>query len=144
VSAFQRCEFDHDDNESLRKLGRYLCTLGQLPRGEFEGIVRMHLWMAITDSIENLKQLLRNNPRAPVSWSQTIQVSIQGSLGKLNPEGLGQSLLRTTHPLLGTEERLLLAQNLVLRFGKLLEAWPSLIESAHALKSRGIILARRL
>jgi hypothetical protein len=141
IETFPVSEYVRDEAQSLRILGDHLCAIGRLSAAQFEEIVFTRLWQEITRRLDNFQRRIDSSVNAPPYWTKDIRTFMKALGGKLSSDGLRQSLL-VLESEAAAQQRLALAQRLIVRFGNLLKAWPVLIEAARDLKSRGITLAR--
>ena len=140
IGMWTSAGFDGDATKALLALGGHLSSIGMFTARDFEEVLQTCLWMSVGRRIERLDRQLRF-PEAPHYWSSDIRAHIDVLTERLTPAGLRKSILAEESDL-AAGERLALAQRLTLRFGQLLQAWPSLIEAAIYLKSKGIRIAR--
>jgi len=130
-------------SESLQKLGDHLCSIGALSAGEFEELLQSCLWGRIGRRINRFDRILQDAPQAPRYWADDLLAQIRVLRGKLTAAGLRQSVLAEESNL-PPEQRVVLAQRLTARFGRLLQAWPALIEAVRDLKAKETHLGRPL
>lgn len=140
--TFSSPYFVRDERDLLVRLGEHLRALGRLPPDEFEEILRLGLWARASAAMQNLETALRNSPNAPLYWSNDIRGHIAAQRERLDQGTLWENFSFGDRMLRSIDERLRIAQRLVLRFGEMLKAWPMLIEAAGDLRQRGITLAQ--
>jgi len=141
LATHSASEFDCDEAASLIKLGTHLSDIGRLPAADFEELIRTQLWISVSRRIEALSQQIRKFQRAPNYWVDGLSAHIQVLNKRLTPAGFRHALMGdgADFPL-----RIALAQRLTERFGRLLQAWPALIQAAVELKSLGIGICSRV
>jgi hypothetical protein len=143
IETYPAPEYGSDAAKSLEELGAHLHMISQLSTGEFEEILSRQFCKKVTRRIEGLTHQIQTHSAAPPYWSRDIEAYIQVLKKTLTPAGHRAAILAEESDL-PAEARLALAQRLTARFGRLLQAWPALIEAARELKSSGISLARPL
>jgi hypothetical protein len=123
------------DRERLVALGRHLEDLGDLPRPEFEERVRLTLWRQTSSLAGALEGLLQSSDAAPAAWVEDVERALEQLACTVVSEDFA-------HPVdlaagRGPEEVQRLTARLVGRFGRLLQAWPALVDAARELRARG-------
>jgi hypothetical protein len=120
---------------SLPKLGSLLVELGTLPLEDFNELVQRILWLRALQRINLLEQLLIKHDRRPKSWASVIAEYLSALRAELTHSDyiLPLDLVAAS----GRGGASILMQRLVLEYGRLLEAWPSLRDAALELRMRG-------
>lgn len=119
-------------------LGRYLAALGELPAEDFEEWLRLARWRQVSDGLRALERLLAEHHEAPAFWAEDVRRRIDALEAALTrPDQIVPADLMR-----GRDEAQVrpLTRRLVAGFGRLLEAWPSLIEAARRLRAEGVRL----
>lgn len=124
-----------EPQRNLAVLGRALADLAASTPASFEEVVPLHLWQAIGGWAARLEARLRAYGGQPAYWADDVR-RVLANLGAAltDPEvavpwDLGRAF--------GGDARAV-TQGLVGRFGRLLQAWPDLVEGAQRLRARGV------
>jgi len=127
------------DATRLAQLGQYLQGLGELELSGFEAHVRrmqQYRTMAFITVLQSHLQMYGASPRF---WADDVKRMIELlSKGTSTEDYIVSRDLRHGHD---AEEARRLSQELVARFGELLEAWPTLVAAARRLRANGCRLA---
>jgi hypothetical protein len=126
----------------LRVVGHLLQELAQLPREEFDRLLRQRLWEASSKRIVTLQAELARWGGQPAHWAHDLSGYLDNRIAALkSPDGL-------TPVDLGTGRRpaqaAALVQELLGAFGSLLGAWPALFAAAAKLAASDDGLTRPL
>ena len=123
------------DATRLAQLGQYLQSLGQLKRSDFEAHVRrlqQYRTMAFITVLQGHLQMYGASPRF---WADDVMRMIQLlSKGTSTEDYIVPRDLRHGRD---AEDARRLSQELVARFGELLEAWPTIVAAASRLRENG-------
>ncbi len=126
--------FARTPSERLYKLGQYLEELGRLQQTDFEEFVHLRVWSSMSSLISRLEEQLQNSEEPPPAfWQQDVRALIAL---------LRQNALKPVdqlYTLNGGREQI---QGLLVRFGQVLEWWPSTVEAARRLRMEGYRLAQ--
>ena len=126
--------------DNLQALGRFLAKLGALPPADFKDATRRAVTRATSSNIQEARRRIEEKPTAPEYWKsdmETYIATLQDAVTRdefFVPSDLDGSL----------EERRILFQELVGRFGKLLTHWPDMVETALTLRWEGHPLAQKI
>jgi hypothetical protein len=114
----------------LRALGRHLVALASLPVAAFFEVVEHETRRQKACYVEHLEQLLVQHDHRPRAWADDVRRHLELLSRSLGTPALFVPLeLRERHPLPRARER---AQDIVRRYGRLLEAWPELVAATRA------------
>ncbi len=139
LDSFEISPAKPEGKERLRALGRHLVDLGSMEATEFDDFLRRTVWMEAGAWIHRMEQDLERHQAMAPYWAEDVRKMLDQQRHMLSqpdllvPGDLSQG--RTS------EEACALSQRLVLRFGRLLETWSEIVESARAMQNRGIHLA---
>jgi len=128
------------DADRLSQLGAHLRQIGWLPRAEFEAHVRslqQHRAVAFTAL---LSSRLHEHRASPAFWAADVEQLI-GRTAKA-PAGDDFVVPRDLRARHGADAARQLSQELVAQYGRLLEAWPSIVAAARRLGAKGERLTR--
>jgi len=122
----------HDgDAARLQRLGKYLRDLGSLTIEDFEAFVSTAQQLRNVAATTLLETRLREHGASPAFWADDVRRTI---------DALRQTVTRRDYLVprdlrdgRDANSARRLAQELVLKFGALLEAWPTLVEAARRL-----------
>jgi len=136
------CLFAHDPANAtgtaataLAGLGRFFQELGALPLADFEARIRSVQQFRTMAFITHLETQLRTHDSTPAFWAEDVRrlVALLWATtgaedavvpGDLRDEGGAGAACR-------------LSQELVGRFGQVLESWPAIVEAARRLRAQG-------
>lgn len=119
-----------DPGVRLRIFGQYLAALGTMPPGDFDLFVRHQITEAIGRRIDQLTSALNRESGLPERWGEDCSAAVAEGLRSLTEEPLVVSDI----PGASADERNRRFQRLLLRFGRLIDAWPTLLEAAKDLR----------
>ncbi len=127
---------------AITQLGAHLRQLGELPLGAFETHVRSVQGFRTAAFTTLLSQRLLTYRDMPPYWASDVRRVIE----RMDKARLSETLvvprdLRAQHD---TETARRLSQDLVAMFGRLLEAWPAIVDASARLRAAGIRLSRLL
>jgi len=135
------CVLAHDGGSAtltpaarLVRLGRFLQELAALPLSDFESRVRGFQQFRTMAFITLLESQLRLHAAAPDFWAEDVRRMIAllwkatGADDYLVPRDLRERR--------GADAARRLGQELIGRFGELLEAWPTILDAARRLRAR--------
>ena len=121
--------------ENLRRLGTYLRELASLEAGAFEAFVRGAQQMRNLTFTALLETRLREHGARPGDWADDVRKTIE--FLRLAAAGKDYVVPRDLGDALDVDAARLLTQELVAKYGELLEAWPALVEATRQLRTRG-------
>jgi hypothetical protein len=129
-----------DPRAALVALGRSLTDFAASEPIDFEAACRVYLGQALTGWGTRLEAQLRAFGGLPGFWADDVGRVLVRLRGNLADPGFAVPWdLRSAF---GAERAGSLTRRLVGRFGRLLQAWPALVEAAKALRGRGMRLAQ--
>lgn len=126
--------------QNLRRLGQHLMEFGSLPLEEYRTIVLEHRRKSMAAEIGSCEDLLLQYPKSPDYWTNDVKKLIQQARGELErgvllaPETLVAKL--------GQDKAEQSLQKFIWRFGKLLQWWPDMVQTAKTLRRSGVRLAQ--
>jgi len=126
--------------ERLMSLGTFLTEIGSLAQPEFEEFVQLQISLRLSQLLSSLEQTLKKYKGSPDFWARDLRAYIQTT-----QEALQRKDCIIAHDLREgrtDEEVVRLSQQLVLGFGRLLQAWPDMMIAAKDLRIRGVRLAQ--
>jgi hypothetical protein len=119
----------------LIRLGRFFQELGALPLADFESRVRTVQQFRTLAFITHLESQLRTHDLTPAFWAEDVRRVI-ALLWKTT--GAEDAIVpRDLQDVRGADAARRLSQELVGRFGQLLEAWPAIADAARRLRAQG-------
>jgi hypothetical protein len=123
------------DATRLRRLGQHLQRLGSLKLLDFEAHVRSLQRYRAHAFITTLQSRLQAHRESPRFWAEDAKQMIAlMSKATTTDEYVVPRDLRHGH---AVDQARRFSQQLVARFGELLEAWPTIVASARRLRARG-------
>jgi hypothetical protein len=142
IRSCPRPEWEHDAARNLKALGAHFRDLGQQPAAVFEDVARRAVIRHQSALILRLEQRLDERRGQPEYWAADVRQFVERMQQCfLRPESIVPLELLYHHDVARARA---LSQRLVLMFGRLLEAWPQMVEAAKALRARGRRLAQPL
>jgi hypothetical protein len=133
-------EWERDPSRNLKTLGAGLRDLGSGSPAAFQDIARREVLRHQSELMMRLQQRLDERRGQPEYWAADVrQLMRRMQECFLQPESTVPLELLYHHDAARAQE---LAQRLVLMFGRLLEAWPDMVEAARTLRGRGRRLAQ--
>jgi FkbM family methyltransferase len=135
INSFQPSPSVLPASRNLRMLGQYLTELSSLPRQAFEENLRLWIWQMQSSRISQMEKQLKFHRESPKNWAADVsRVSehLRKALTKkdyLVPQDLGKAI--------NLEQRKVLTQRLVFRYGQLLYWWPDIVAAAKELRDQG-------
>jgi hypothetical protein len=131
-----------DSGQNLRTIGRTLGDWGRAPSQEFLEFVRLQLWGQMSRMVVRFRTLLRRSGGNPGFWAGDVDQVLSIWRQQFTSAGFGlPSDLLALH---GVDQTLLVFQDLVRKFGELVQVWPDLHAGAHRLKEKGVRLSRSI
>jgi hypothetical protein len=110
----------------LRAFGRYLSSLGEMPPADFDALVRYQIMAAVGRRIEALTRAIDRNSGQPAEWAEDCAAVITEGLRSLTDDALVVADVPGGTP----DESHRRFQRLLYRFGRVIDAWPALLEAA--------------
>jgi hypothetical protein len=114
----------------LSAFGRYLTALGAMPPSDFDTLIRYEITAAVGLRIEALTRAVDQNGGKPERWAQDCATVMTEGLRVLTEDKLVVADIPGATP----DERHRRFQRLLLRYGRLLDAWPTLLDAAKHLR----------
>jgi hypothetical protein len=110
----------------LRALGRYFIALGAMPSGDFDALIRYQIVAIVGRRIEGLTRAVDRNGGQPDEWAKDcVDVASEG-LRALTEDEIGIADTPGETPV----ERTRHFQGVIQRYGRIIDAWPRLLEAA--------------
>jgi hypothetical protein len=119
-----------DPAARLSAFGRYLNALGTMVADDFDAFVRNHIMVAVGRRIEALTRAVEHHGDRPDSWANDCAAVMEEGLRALTED----SLIVCDVPGSTSDERYRRFQRLLHRFGRLIDAWPALLNAAKDLR----------
>jgi hypothetical protein len=110
----------------LSAFGRYLTALGTMPPAEFDALVRYQIMVAVGRRIEALTRAVNQNSGQPERWAEDCAAVMTEGLRALTEDPLVVADIPGATP----DERHRRFQRLLYRFGRVIDAWPALLQAA--------------
>ncbi len=110
----------------LRSFGRYLTALGTMSPADFDALVRYQIIAAVGRRIEMLTRTIDLNGGQPERWAEDCATAMAEGLRVLTEDALVVADIPGDTP----DERHRRFQRLLHRFGRVIDAWPALLEAA--------------
>jgi hypothetical protein len=120
---------------SLVGLGRFLQELAALPPADFEARVRTVQQLRTLAFVTLLENQLRLHDSTPTFWAEDVRSLI--ALLWRSTRADDAIVPRDLRDTAGAEAALRLCQELIGRFGQLLEGWPTIVDAARRLRAEG-------
>jgi len=129
-----------DSNARLHILGSYLEELACLPAVDFQELVSLLAWREASGEISRLERAINQAGEARQFWVDDVRAYIKNRRDRLMEREafLPYELCERR----GTAKAPAIAQQLVRRYGQLLQWWPDIVESARKLREQGRTLAQ--
>ena len=110
----------------LRSFGRYLTALGAMLPADFDALVRYQIMATVGRRIEMLTRAIDLNGGQPEQWAEDCAAVTAEGLRVLTED----TLVVADIPGDTADERHRRFQRLLHRFGRVIDAWPALLEAA--------------
>ena len=136
IRSFQTPTAGMDAQKALRRLGQYLGDLGTMPLEDFEEFLRIRCWEAGSWQISQMEKRIEDReytPRWFVKYLEKYIEVVRESQPKpdyIIPQDL-QAICTDK------DQARRLSQELVRKYGELLESWPDIVCAARELKDKG-------
>lgn len=115
-----------DPTMRLRAFGRYLIALGAMPPADFDALVRYQIMAVVGRRIEGMRRAIDQNSGEPERWAEDCAAMMTEGLRALTEDSLVVADIPGDTP----DERHRRFQRLLYRFGRVIDAWPTLLEAA--------------
>jgi hypothetical protein len=115
-----------DPSVRLRAFGKYLTALAAMPSGDFDALVRYQITAAVGRRIDRLTRAVNRNDSQPERWAKDCEIAIAEGMRALSEEAL---VVADVAPAAADEGQQRF-QRLLDRFGRVVDAWPALLEAA--------------
>jgi hypothetical protein len=119
-----------DANVRLRAFGQYLAALGAMPAADFDGMLHYQIMTTIGRRIERLTRAVNQENGEPAQWAEDCAAVIAEGHRALTED----ELVVADIPGATADERHRRFQRLLYRFGRVLDAWPALLDAATELR----------
>ena len=119
-----------DPAARLSAFGRYVAALGSMPPADFDALVRYQIIAAVGRRIEGLTRAVAQNGGQPERWAEDCATVMAEGLRVLTED----ALVVTDIPGATPDERHRRFQRLLSRYGRVLDAWPALLDAAKHLR----------
>jgi hypothetical protein len=114
----------------LRAFGRYLAALGTMPPADFDALVRYRIMIAAGRRIGVLTRVVDQDGGQPAQWAEDCGAAAREGLRALTEDALVVGDVPGATP----DERHRRFQRLLNRYGRLIDAWPTLLEASADLR----------
>ena len=131
-----------DERRNLRILGEALAGLGGLPAEEFKEVVRAAAWEIAAGATARLSGLLEEFGAEPSWWARDVRRLLRRYAERVGEADYGTPTDLTAG--VSPSEAMELFRGLVGSYGRLLQHWYDLVETALDLRARGVTPAKRL
>jgi hypothetical protein len=120
--------------ERLRGLAQHLVELGSMSLSDFEEHVRTGIWQILSGHIQQVEMQLDESDASDL-WEEDIVAYTQNlRTAILDPDYIIPADFRHGRNL---DDARRLSQHSIWKFGKLLEIWPQMVETAKNLRAKG-------
>ena len=119
-----------DPSIRLRAYGQYLIALSAMPPADFDAFIRQQIAAAVGRRIERLAQALNDHESQPEQWARDCEIVAAEGIRALTEDPLLVADIPGDSP----EERSRRFQRVLDRFGRVLDAWPTLMKAATDLR----------
>ena len=140
MQDFEFSPLTSDAKSKLIAMGKFLQELGQVPLEEFEEIVYLLWCKQISSLIGRCEYRLQKYSSGPKYWVDDMTKLLENLRHRMRGYCPPQDVLA----IIDGERARQLTQRLVLRWGRLLEHWSSIIEATRDLHQEGIKLQRKV
>ena len=142
LDAFEEKSFCHNSKDNLILLGKRFKELGQMPESDFEEYVRQNVTRKTHSIISELESQVEKPNHSPEYWGKDVRKFLE-----IKREALTQAEFIIPLDLLyghGYQDALRLIQQLVLKYGQLLQGWPELLDITKYLLNENHQIAKRV
>ena len=138
--AIEQKKFGHNSQNNLILLGKRFEELGQMPELDFEAYVRQDVTRQAHSIISELESLVEDPHHFPKYWENDVRKFIEIKRGALTQSEFIIPLdLLYGH---GYQDALRLIQQMVLKYGQLLQGWPELLDITKSLSNESHQIAK--
>jgi len=126
-------------SDRLTALGRHLAMVGRLPMREFEELIRTQNWALQSHQVSRLEAEVKSMGNVPGhildDYLKYVDKLQEGILDRerIVPKDLLKHYSR--------EQVMEAGRELVMRYGRLIEAWPAIVEAARSLRAESVDIA---
>jgi hypothetical protein len=119
-----------DEAVRLRAFGRYLIALGTMPATDFDAFVRHQIVTTVGRRIDRLTRVVEQEGGEPAAWAEDCVAVATAGLRALTDN----ELVVADAPGATVDERHRRFQRTLHRYGRVIDAWPALLEAARDLR----------
>jgi len=130
VNGFEPTPGVTDPAARLSALGHYLIALGKMPPADFDTFVRHQIAATVGRRIDRLTQMVNYHGGQPERWAEDCAQAASEGLRALTEDVLIVPDMPGNSP----EERSRRFQRAIHRYGRVIEAWPALLEASRDLR----------
>ena len=130
VNGFDPTPGATDPAARLGALGVYLIALGKMPPADFDAFVRQQITGTVGRRIDRLVQMVNYHGGQPEQWADDCTQAASEALRTLTEDVLVVPDMPGNSP----EERSRRFQRAIHRYGRVIEAWPALLEASRDLR----------
>jgi hypothetical protein len=127
-----------DPETRLRAFGHYMTALGMMSPSDFDALVRYQIIAAVGRRIDHLTRVLEQENGQPAAWAEDCAAVAAEGLRALTDEDLVVADVPGDTP----NERHRRFQRAIHRYGRVIEAWPQLLEAAKELRVAEPLVSR--
>jgi hypothetical protein len=119
---------DTSSSDRLTAIGRHLVMVGRLPVGEFEELIKTQHWALQSQSVSRLEAEVKSLSNVP----GYIQSDLAKYVDRLQANILDKDCIVPKDLLrhYSRDQVMEAGRNLVMRYGRLIEAWPGIVDGA--------------
>ncbi|MEP6550869.1 MAG: hypothetical protein ABJB95_06785, partial [Gemmatimonadales bacterium] len=114
----------------LQAFGHYLTALGTMPTADFDALVRHQIVAAVGRRIDRLTRVVQLESEQPASWAEDCAAVATEGLRALTED----ELVVADVPGATAEERSRRFQRAIHRYGRVIGAWPLLLQAAREMR----------
>jgi hypothetical protein len=140
VKSYQFGTGTLDDAQRMRKLGKYLEQIGDMPTEDFAEFLHSRIRPEVNALISHLQEQLEQESSPTRSWAHDVERFISIAKHTFMRRESAVPLELTNGRTIS--EALELTRRLVSKFGQLLHWWPDISEVARQFKRQGCMLAQ--
>jgi len=115
-----------DPSVRLRAFGGYMTALGTMPAADFDALARYQVMAMVGHRIERLTRMVDVEGGQPAQWAEDCAAIAAEGLRGLTED----DLVVADVPGATTDERNRRFQRALFRYGRVIDAWPALLEAA--------------
>jgi hypothetical protein len=140
ISSFKNIPGGGDGRKKLEALGRHLVDLATMSPKDFQEVVKILLWHAVSRRLTLLEQRLQKYKDEATFWAYDVTKFMEVDRSILVNDSYGAP--RDLAVLYGGDLAWRLLQSLLLKFGQLVQYWPEIVKGATKLRGEGERLAQ--